>query len=238
MQSCKMQSLHSIELSGQLDVTLIFGEETRFAILIYFFLKSTLVRGTWPQLDWFSCSCALSTLKNCVQVLSDLEWGCDMVRRGLNITVSQIVCHFCFWHVSKSVLWTLTVSRTSILYPDHLDNFFIIVGTFRPKQEIFFRFEVCIVVSLSSLHQNLSSLTWTYHFSIVVTSSGIRDRDTLLLRSRIMWDSGSRHKGWRDCDERVGKGLPWQVGISTGSRALVTERGDSHASWTRLDAEV
>ena len=42
----------------------------------------------------------------------------------------------------------LAVSRTSVLYPHHLDKFFILAGTLRPKEAIFFRFEVCSIFGL------------------------------------------------------------------------------------------
>jgi hypothetical protein len=54
----------------------------------------------------------------------------------------------------------------------------------------------------------------------------------------IIRDSETRHEGCRDCDEGATKDQTWQVGMCTGTRALVTEGGDSRTSWTQLVVEV
>ena len=62
---------------------------------------------------------------------------------------------------SPSVPWLLAVVRTSVLYPHHLDKFFILDGTFRPKEEIFFRFEVCsLSVSSRTRWRSSTSIVW------------------------------------------------------------------------------
>ncbi len=96
-----------------------------------------LCRGTWPQLDWFSCSRALC---------STVSWKIVRVsaeRPPVGKWYGQKV----FDPYSNQTILTI---------------FFVLVGVFRPKQEIFFRHDVkCVSLSVSSIHdQNLSSLIW------------------------------------------------------------------------------
>jgi hypothetical protein len=72
---------------------------------------------------------------------------------------------------------------------------------------------------------------------VYVYPSDLLDRRPVCSHS-ISRDSGSRHEGYRDCDERVTRGQTWQVGMCTGSRALVTEGVHTGVSWTLLTAEV
>ncbi len=62
-------------------------------------------------------------------MLSGLECVCNTVRGCLNVAVSKISCHFSLGHVTQSVPWSLVVPWTSVLYPHHLDEFFLVSVT-------------------------------------------------------------------------------------------------------------
>ena len=72
---------------------------------------------------------------------------------------------------------------------------------------------------------------------VYVYQTDLWDRRPICWNS-ITRDSGSRGEGCWDCYDGATKGQTWQVGMRTGSWALVNEGGDSHVSSTQLAAEV
>ena len=75
------------------------------------------------------------------------------------------------------------------------------------------------------------------NWDLSVYQSDLLDRRPICCHS-IIRDSGLRHEGCRDCGEGATKGQTWEVGMRTGSRALVIKGGDARASWTQQTAEV